>query len=58
MDLQKDTKGSKATWSALITSRILDGGATMYEYPVKTLIESGQIEEIQMNKRKIGFSPG
>jgi len=40
-------KGKDPTWAALITSEILDGGATMYEYPMKTLVEGGQINEIQ-----------
>lgn len=40
-------KEKDPTWAALISSEILDGGSTMYEYPMKTLVEGGQVNEIQ-----------
>ena len=45
-------KGKSPTWAALITSNILDGGSTMYEYHMKTLVEGGQVNEIQKTLKK------
>ena len=45
-------KDKPPTWAALITSEILNGGATEYEYPIRTLVEGGKINEIQKPKRK------
>ncbi len=51
-------KGKDPTWAALITSGILDGGASMYEYPMKTLVEGGLLNEIQkQNKRDWLYVP-
>lgn len=47
-------KNNKITsWGALIVSKTLGGGSTMYEYPLKTLIESGQVMEISNGTKKI-----
>lgn len=45
-------KGKEPTWAALITSGTLEGGSAMYEYPMKTLIESGKVKEIQKAHKK------
>lgn len=48
-------KGKPPTWSALITSEILDGGAGMYEYPMKTLVEGGLVNEIKKTLKRTGY---
>lgn len=45
-------KGRLPTWGKLISSHTLDGGSTMYEYPIKTLLESGKIRENQKYKKQ------
>jgi phage/plasmid primase-like uncharacterized protein len=45
-------KEKAPTWAALITSNVLDGGAGMYEYPMKTLVEGGLVNEIQKAQKR------
>lgn len=45
-------KDKPPTWAALITSGVLEGGAGMYEYPMKTLVEGGLVNEIQKPHKK------
>ncbi|MFA6991424.1 MAG: hypothetical protein WC192_05250, partial [Candidatus Babeliales bacterium] len=44
-------KGLPIKRKALLQSKQLGGGSDMYDYVLKTLIESGKIEEIQKEKK-------
>ena len=50
--VKRISKNLPTTWAALISSRVLDGGAGMYEYHMKTLIEGGRIREIKKDNKK------
>lgn len=44
-------KGEPVKRKALLSSKQLGGGADMYDYVLKTLIETGQIQKIQKDKK-------
>lgn len=45
-------KGMDPTWAALIQSKILDGGALMYDNSMKNLLESGLVKVIPKGNKK------